>query len=109
MIVEVETLAELSAVFDESPDAVVDFAAPAWCVPCQRFAPHYEAVSNTMEGITFVHVDIDECEGLLIESYSVQSVPTVLAFRDGAVIDEIGPEFHTAPKLTKKLNALFKE
>ena len=109
MIQEITTLDGLRTALAEQEHAVVDFAAPDWCVPCQKFAPHYEAVSEVVEGFTFVHVDIDKADKDLVEFYSVQSVPTVLAFRDGEVIEFIDKAFHTAPKLTRKLNSLFKE
>ena len=38
---------------------VVDFFAN-WCGPCKMLAPIVEEVSNELEKITFIKVDIDE-------------------------------------------------
>ena len=42
---------------------VVDFFAN-WCGPCKMLAPIVEEVSNELEKITFIKVDIDEIESL---------------------------------------------
>ena len=72
---------------DETNEAVVLFTAPSWCVPCQRFAPHFAAVAATTDDITFVKVDIDEADSEL--QAMVQSVPTVVYHRngDGVAVD----------------------
>lgn len=106
-VIEVSSVAALNEVLDNNANVVVDFAAEAWCVPCQRLKPHYDAVAGKMEGVKFVHVDIDKADYALVESYQVAGVPTVLAFDNGEVVEKIGPTYHTAPKLTTKLNELF--
>jgi len=82
-VVEVETLDELNTIIIGSGQpVVVDFAAPAWCIPCQRFAPHYEKAAEAVDGVTFVHVDIDKVPDAAVE-YAVQGVPTVVLFENG--------------------------
>lgn len=106
-VVEVTSLEGLDTILSSNDKVVVDFAAPAWCVPCQRLAPHYEKVAEKTEDTVFVHVDIDTADSDLVGSYRVQSVPTVLAFKQG---QQIGPvEQRTGPKIIKELDALFKE
>lgn len=67
---------------------VVDFSAPAWCVPCRRLAPHFEATARKFPDVTFVEVDIDEADALR-STYDVMSVPFVVAFKDGNLVGEV--------------------
>lgn len=72
--------------FDEAiraeKTALVDFWAP-WCGPCRMIAPHVEAVAQKLVGKTaFFKVNIDENIGLA-ERYDVQSIPTLVIFKDG--------------------------
>lgn len=103
---EVRSLDNLDRIISEGYVTVVDFAAPAWCQPCKRLAPHYEAVAGVLTAATFVHVDIDTCEPALVEAYSVQSVPTVNLYRDGIFVRTLVPSEFNAPKLTSAVNAL---
>lgn len=81
-VIEVATLAELDDILADEKDVVVDFAAPEWCVPCQRLAPHYDRASEVVEGVTFVHVDIDQAPEVA-NHYGIMSVPTVMRHRAG--------------------------
>jgi thioredoxin 1 len=95
---------DLNLHLEENETVVVDFAAPAWCVPCQRLAPHYEAVSEKMDGVKFLSVDIDTADPDLVESYQIKGVPTVLAFKDGELAGTV--EARTAPKLVSEISSL---
>ena len=67
---------------------VVDFTAPAWCVPCQRFAPHYDRAAAEVEDVKFLAVDVDK-NAWAMQDYGVRSVPTVILFEDGAEVRHI--------------------
>lgn len=85
---------------------VVDFYA-SWCGPCTRMSPIFDEVSREMgTSCTMVKVNIDEDRDLAIK-YGVSSIPTLLFFKNGAVVaKETG--FMGKDTLTEKVKALCK-
>jgi thioredoxin 1 len=63
---------------------LIDFWA-GWCGPCRMFAPTYEAVSDDHADVTFAQVDT-EAEQMLAAQLGIQSIPTLMAFRDGILL-----------------------
>jgi thioredoxin 2 len=64
---------------------VVDFWAE-WCGPCKAMAPVYENVAAELEPrFRFLKVDTD-AEQQLAARYNIRSIPTLMVFRDGAVL-----------------------
>lgn len=66
--------------------AVVLFTAPAWCVPCQRFEPHWRAASEKSP-LTFIKIDMGETQDVLVnhwatQEFGIRGVPTVMRFYD---------------------------
>jgi len=66
---------------------LVDFYAD-WCGPCRMVSPIVEDLSNTMDGVNFVKVNVDE-EGELAGLYGVRSIPTLILFKDGVEVNRI--------------------
>lgn len=66
---------------------VVDFFA-TWCMPCRMLKPILEKVENTVKSATFCSLDIDMCEEIA-KTYRIFSVPTIIAFRNGQVVDTL--------------------
>ncbi|XP_036399036.1 thioredoxin, mitochondrial-like [Megalops cyprinoides] len=74
-------------VINSSLPVLVDFHAQ-WCGPCKILGPRLEkAVAKQQGRVAMAKVDIDDHTDLAIE-YGVSAVPTVIAMRDGHVIDQ---------------------
>ncbi|KAK1155329.1 thioredoxin, mitochondrial [Acipenser oxyrinchus oxyrinchus] len=66
---------------------LVDFHAQ-WCGPCKILGPRLEKMVSKQQGkVTMAKVDIDDHTDLAIE-YGVSAVPTVLAIKNGDVVDK---------------------
>lgn len=66
---------------------IVDFYAE-WCGPCKRLGPIFEELSSEVEGMDFYKVNVDEASDLAGQ-FGVQSIPTLILFKNGAVADKI--------------------
>jgi thioredoxin 1 len=67
---------------------LVDFWAP-WCPPCRTLAPTIEAIAEQFDGRADVaKLDIDQ-NPETATAQGISSIPTVLIFRGGRVVDRI--------------------
>jgi thioredoxin 1 len=54
-----------------------------WCGPCKVIAPIVEALAREYEGwLKVLKLDVDE-NPRIASTYQVQSIPTLLVFKDG--------------------------
>jgi thioredoxin 1 len=71
---------------------LVDFTA-TWCGPCQRLAPIIESLAVKYAGkVKIGKVDADANQDLILE-YGIESVPTLLFFKQGAIVERVSGYF----------------
>jgi len=67
--------------------SVVDFWA-TWCVPCRRLDGILEDMARKYDGkVSFYKVDVNESGGTA-SRYAVRSIPTLLFFQEGEIVDQ---------------------
>ena len=85
---------------------LVDFWA-AWCGPCKMIAPIVEELATEYEGkVKIGKVDVDNHQKIAMQ-YGIRSIPTLLVFKDGKVVEQIvgaAPKKTLVEKLSKHLN-----
>jgi thioredoxin 2 len=66
---------------------LVDIWAP-WCGPCRMVSPALEQLASEMAGqLKLVKVNTDE-NPRVSQRFNVMSIPTLLLFKEGEVVDE---------------------
>ena len=77
-----ETFAQ--EVLGSDKTVLVDFWA-SWCGPCRMLAPVGDEVAQERPDVKVCKVNIDEEQALAVE-YGVMSIPTLMVFQNGKVV-----------------------
>jgi thioredoxin 1 len=65
---------------------LVDFWAE-WCAPCRALGPIIESLSADYDGkVTVAKLDVDANQQVAMQ-YGIRSIPTVMLFDNGQVVD----------------------
>ena len=79
------TMETFNDVINSGQLVLVDFFA-TWCQPCKMMHPILEQVKEVLgERIRIIKVDVDKY-GATASFYGIQSVPTLMLFRQGEVL-----------------------
>lgn len=72
----------------ESGVSLIDFWAP-WCGPCKVQLPIVQELASELEGqATIATVNVDE-NAELASQFGIRSIPTLLLFKDGRLVDQL--------------------
>ena len=82
------TDADIEESIDKYSYLIIDCWAP-WCGPCRLVAPIIEELAKEMQGkIVFGKLNVDE-NPVTATKHQIMSIPTLLVFKDGTLIDRI--------------------
>jgi thioredoxin 1 len=75
-------------VIESQQPVLVDFWA-TWCAPCRAIAPAVEELASQYKGkLKVAKVNIDDNQDIP-QQYGVRSIPTLLLFKGGKVVEQI--------------------
>jgi thioredoxin 1 len=77
-----------SSVLKSSKPVLVDFWA-IWCGPCRQVAPIVESLAGKWgERVTVAKLNVDDVPAVA-ERYGVMSIPTLMLFKGGQVVERV--------------------
>ena len=90
-------------ILEADQPVIVDFWAP-WCTYCRRIAPAFDKIAKQQEDkLVFAKVNVDEAPEIA-EKYGIDTIPTLLFFKNGEVAGTI-----VAPDSKAKIETFIQE
>ena len=89
----------------ESGKPVVIDCWAEWCIPCKKIAPIIDELAEQYEGrVKIGKYNVEESSDVATE-FGIRSIPTILFFRDGKLVDKNVGSISKS-NLEEKINAL---
>ena len=92
-------------VLESNVIVLVDFWAP-WCKPCLTAAPVLESIAEEYkEALKVCKLNVDQERKIAME-YGIRSIPTLIFYKDGQVVDRVvGVRPNYEAELKKKIES----
>lgn len=85
-VIDVKTADFETEVLKSDKTVLVDFWA-VWCGPCRMLSPVVDQIAEENPNIKVCKVNVDEEQQLAIK-YGVMSIPTLLVFKGGELVNQ---------------------
>lgn len=69
----------------EDSVCILDFNA-TWCGPCRMLHPVFDKVSEEIENVKFISVDVDDNPNLSAK-FGIRSIPTLIILKNGKIVN----------------------
>ncbi len=86
MVKEIE-YDELESILNNNSIVMLDCYA-VWCGPCRMLSPLIDELASEVNNVCFAKANIDNNEELALK-YNIMSIPTLLLFKDGNLVDKV--------------------
>lgn len=73
-------------VLEAKETVLVDFWA-SWCGPCKMIGPIIDQIADERTDIKVCKINVDEEQELAVQ-FKVMSIPTLLVFKEGKVVNQ---------------------
>lgn len=84
-VIEVTEKTFENEVINSDIPVLADFYAD-WCGPCKMLRPSVEELSEEMQNVKFVSINIDDNDELAYK-YGISSIPCLVLFKNGEEVD----------------------
>lgn len=73
-------------VLEAKETVLVDFWA-SWCGPCKMIGPIIDQIADERNDVKVCKINVDEEQELAVQ-FKVMSIPTLLVFKEGKVVNQ---------------------